>query len=126
MRAALHEQERTAGSSTAKIKKLVATAGVIIGLAGTVTSLAVDDEDTKSTVAQLSSGVAGVAGIVGLLPFGSGAKEAEGAASYLRKQLPRFERRWPEDLEQPLTPEEWNQFEGDAQDISSTVRLLRN
>jgi hypothetical protein len=121
----LAEQERKTGSKARKIKNIIAIAGVTVGLGGTIAGLFVDDDDTKATISQASAGVAGVSGVLGLLPLGSVPKGAESIQQYLKIQMPAFEQRWPDSLDEPLEPAAWKQFTQDARQMERVVEALR-
>lgn len=118
-------QEKKMGSPAKKVKNVIAFVGVLVGTGGTIASLAVDDEDTKSSIAQASSAVAGVSGIIGLLPFGSENASAKSIVKYLGIQLPAFEQRWPENIEKAtLSAPEWDGFKSDILTVQSVVDEL--
>ncbi len=110
------------GSSAAKVKKVITTAGVILGLGGTISSFIIKDEDTKASIAQASSAVGGVTGILSLIPFGSGTEKARTVHGYLGSELSAFQERWPQKEE--LTEVQFTQFLGDSKRMVKTVELL--
>ena len=118
------EQQQAAlmGSPAARAKRIIATAGVILGVGGTISSFIIKDEDTKASIAQASGAVGAAAGIIGLIPIGSGSETAEMVNGYLGAELDAFQERWPENGE--LTEVEFAQFIGDSKRMIDTVELL--
>ena len=110
-------------SAAASVRNGVIKTGVILGLVGTVSSFAVKNEDTKATVAQLSSIVGGITGVMNFIPYGK-PSELGPAASYLKTALPQFESKWPANLDRPLTVPVWNEFAADSKTITSVLDAL--
>ena len=84
----------------------------------------VEDEDDKSIIAQSSALISSVGGIVTLLPIGKGTSEARSVVGYLELEIPAFEKRWPNERAEPLTPDEWIEFDADAKRIQSIVQRM--
>ncbi len=120
----LVRQERQARSPARRIKTGITTAGVVLGLGGTLASLLIDDQDTRAAIAQASSGVAGITGIISLVPFGSGSEKADAVHTYLTAEMPVFEARWPAEPDGALTPDEWLRFVEEAEHLTGLAELL--
>ncbi|MDH3214883.1 MAG: hypothetical protein OEN01_01165 [Candidatus Krumholzibacteria bacterium] len=125
MKATMNQEAAESGSSLRTIKHIIVGAGAVLGLGSMIVSFIVDDDDTKTTIAQTGGAVAGVASVVGLLPLGSEAKGGHSVGTYLSLELPRFEARWPHDIPQALTANEWTDFKRDAQQMQTMVEQLR-
>lgn len=120
----LNDLEQQAGSNTAKIKNIVAFAGITIALAGTIAGFFVTDENTRATLLQASATVAVVSGVLGLLPIGSQPKGSESIRKYLKVQIPTFKTRWPANPETLPNQIEWEQFVLDTKQIEEIVETL--
>jgi hypothetical protein len=124
MRGARDELARRQGSSVRKVKNVMAFAGAMVGLGATVASFAVDDQDTKASVAQIGAGVAGISTVIALLPIGKESPGDRQRLVYLETELAQFEARWPTDLGRELTAEEWRLFRQDSRRLARTLEAL--
>ena len=119
----VREQQATlVGSPAARVKKVITTVGVVLGLGGTISSFIIKDENTSASIAQASSTVGGVTGIIGLIPFGSGAEKARAVHGYLGPELVAFQERWPQDS--LPSDAQWSQFIGDSVRMVHMVEFL--
>lgn len=115
------EQRRQSQSSARKLKTRITGTGALVALAGTVASLLVDNRETQAAIAQAGGGLAAATGIVGLLPIGSEAESAGEVSTYLEAELPVFESRWPEDIDDALTIHEWASFVRDVEHLTTAA-----
>ena len=67
----LESQKRKAQSPARKVKSIIGGVGAIVGIGGLASTFLIDNEDTRTTVAQVSGSVASLSGIIALIPAAS-------------------------------------------------------